>query len=255
MIDRPAFIAAIRTTLFSGRLSAAQREGLGNILDRFGTLQPDGDIRNLAYMLATAHHETGRTMQPIRERGGTTYLRRLYDVTGARPVLARRMGNTTPGDGVRFAGRGLVQLTWRNNYRDVGARLGIDLLGDPDLALEPVTSADIMIRGMTEGWFTGRKLGDYIGGAKADWRNARRVVNGLDNADLIKSHALAYLAALQARAVIASRRAAASVKAQGPNARNSTPVAARAATASGPGAKPMQGTLKTSAHQRQRSIT
>jgi putative chitinase len=255
MIDRPAVLAVIRTSLFAGRLSRRQAEGIETIISRFEALRSGGDIRHLAYILATAQHETGRSMRPVREKGGAAYLTRMYDITGSRPALARRMGNTTPGDGVRYAGRGHVQLTWRNNYRDTGAKLGIDLVAVPDRALEPELSADILIRGMTEGWFTGRKLSDYLHGSTADWRSARRVVNGLDRADLIAGYAKTWLAALQPRAASASRRAAASVKAQAPKARKSAPVAASRPTASGPGTKPMHGTLKTSAHQRQRSST
>jgi putative chitinase len=236
MIDRPAVLAAVTPTLFAGKLSRQQEEGIHTIISRFEALRPGGDIRHLAHILATAQHETGRTMQPVHEKGGAAYLTRMYDITGARPALALRMGNTTPGDGVRYAGRGHVQLTWKRNYRDAGAKLGVDLVGNPDRALEPELSADILIRGMTEGWFTGRKLADYLHGATADWRGARRVVNGLDRADLIAGYAKAYLAALQPRAANASRRAANSVKAQAPKARNSTPVAASGFTASGPAA-------------------
>ncbi len=244
MLDRRSFFSAIRTPLFDGRLSVSQTSGLSAILDRWEARQTWTDLRWLAYMLATAHHETARTMLPIHERGGPSYLTRMYDITGSRPALARRNGNTAPGDGVRYAGRGYVQLTWKDNYRRAGDRLGVDLVGDPDLALEPGIAADIMFLGMAEGWFTGRKLADYFDGARSDWLNARRIVNQLDKAAEIRAHALAYDAALRAasspavqpRARSASRASKPSAKAQGPSATNSAPVAARGATAAASGA-------------------
>jgi putative chitinase len=243
MIDRAFFFSRIRAALFGGRLAPRQMAGLTVMLDRWETSGGLPDRRHLAYMLATAHHETDRTMQPIREYGGNAYLTRMYDVTGARPALARRMGNTVPGDGVRYCGRGYVQLTWKNNYRRAGEALGIDLLAEPDRAMEPATAADIMIAGMNQGWFTGRKLGDCFTPERADWRGARRIINGLDKADLIKGYALAYLAALtpavvriQPRAASAAARVSASSKTHGPRAMNSAPVPARGFTAAASGA-------------------
>ncbi len=56
-----------------------------------------------------------RTMQPIKEYGGERYFYRMYDITGYRPGVAKHLGNLQPGDGARFPGRGLVQLTSRKN--------------------------------------------------------------------------------------------------------------------------------------------
>ncbi|MGL4240271.1 MAG: glycoside hydrolase family 19 protein [Beijerinckiaceae bacterium] len=241
MLDRKAFFDRIRDPLFGGRISRSQADGIRAILDRWDAERAMTDRRWLAYMLATAHHETARTMQPIRERGGQAYFMRMYDVTGGRAELARRMGNTRPGDGERYSGRGYVQLTWKANYRLAGEKLGEDLVGHPDLAMRPDIAARIMFAGMAEGWFTGRRLADHFAGAKADWRGARRIINGLDQADLIKGYALAYDAALaraqsQPSAAAAAFRSASSAKAHGPSATNSAPVPASAPIASGPAA-------------------
>ncbi len=53
------------------------------------------------------------------------------------------LGNTNAGDGVRYKGRGLIQLTGRNNYRKYGKLLGLDLEGEPELAATPVTALRI----------------------------------------------------------------------------------------------------------------
>jgi putative chitinase len=153
-----------------------------------------------AYALATAWHETAHTMQPIREMGGPAYLTRMYDVDGRRPGLARKMGNRTPGDGVKFCGRGYVQLTWRNNYRLAGAKLGVPLEAKPDLAMQPDVAAKIMRHGMTEGWFTGKAFRHYLPArgtaSRPQFTEARRIINGLDKAALIAGYALEFQVAL-----------------------------------------------------------
>ncbi len=198
MIDRDFFFQRIRQTLFAGAIQPKQAKGLTAILDRWDHEHGNsGDLRQCAYILATAFHETATTMQPIRERGGKAYLRANYDVAGDNPVRARTNGNTEPGDGARYSGRGYVQLTWKNNYRRIGDLIGVDLVGNPDKALEPELAATILILGMQAGWFTGRRLADYFSGSRAEWMQARRIVNGLDQAGLIAGYGRRFFAAMR----------------------------------------------------------
>ena len=54
----------------------------------------------------------------------------------------------------------------------------------------------ILFLGMMEGWFTGKKLATYFNTTTEDWLNARKIINGLDKADLIKDYALKYYACI-----------------------------------------------------------
>ncbi|MGL4640539.1 MAG: glycoside hydrolase family 19 protein [Shewanella sp.] len=156
----------------------------------------------VAYALATAWHETAHTMQPVKEYGGANYFFRRYDIQGQKPALARQLGNTTPGDGVKYAGRGYVQLTGRSNYFKASAKLGVDLVSSPDLAMRGDIAAAIMRQGMREGWFTGKSFQSYLPAtgvaAKPQFIAARRIINGTDKASLIADYAIQFQAALTA---------------------------------------------------------
>lgn len=89
--------------------------------------------------------ETAYTFVPVRERGGNNYLRLLYDVTGNRPELAKRYGNTSPGDGIKYAGKGFVQLTWKSNYVKQSRKLGIDLVSHPEMLLRLDVSTKVLV--------------------------------------------------------------------------------------------------------------
>jgi hypothetical protein len=181
-MDRAKFFAAVRSPLFAGKMSDAQVRGIDAILDeaeRRGT-----PLKHLAYMLATAHHETARTMQPIAEYGKGAG--RKYGVKG-------KYGQVPYG-------RGYVQLTWDSNYERADKELGLKgaLLRNFNLAMRQDIAAKIMFEGMTAGWFTGRRLADYIVGDKADYVGARRIINGTDKAKTIAGHTAVFEAALKA---------------------------------------------------------
>jgi len=194
-MDRAAFFASLRARnsgVFGTSLSQGQVSGCEAILDeaqRRGT-----PLRQVAYMLATSLHETAATMQPITEYGKVSY----FDKYEPGTKIGRDLGNTVTGDGYRFRGRGYVQLTGRRNYRKASEELGFDIVANPARALEPPVAAAIMFLGMTEGWFTTRKLSDYILGDKCDYVNARRIINGTDKAQKIAGYAEAFATALRA---------------------------------------------------------
>lgn len=195
--DPAAFFAAVRASKALGpTLTTGEVSGCEAILAACAGFPAAW----AAYALATAVVETASTMQPIKEYGGPAYFRRMYDIEGERPAKARELGNLTPGDGAKFCGRGYVQLTGRANYDRAGRELGLDLVGQPDLAMDPGNAAQIMRRGMQAGWFTGRTLESFLP-ATADihqFTNARRIINGTDRNVEIAQYALEFQAALKA---------------------------------------------------------
>jgi len=123
----------------------------------------EGLLRNqLAYVLATAYHETAHTMKPVREYGGDTYLRKK--------------------EYWPYVGMGYIQVTWAYNYKMAGEKLGVDFLTDPKRLLDPQYAVPIAVRGMKEGWFGNKqKLSDYMTLSVSDFFNARSMINADKN--------------------------------------------------------------------------
>lgn len=179
-----AFFSHVRETLFGGRLAQSQVDGINVLLTAWREHSDTwDDPAKLAYMLATALHETAKTMQPIAEYGlGAGHPYGVIDATGKAPY-----------------GRGYVQLTWRTNYikADKKLELGGRLMRDYDLALYPPIASQIIVRGMMEGWFTGRRLSTFINAERTNFIGARKIINGTDRAVLIAGYAQEFLAALK----------------------------------------------------------
>ena len=135
-------------------------------------------LRQAAYMLATAKHETAGTFAPIEEYGkgkGLPY------------------GKPDRKTGLVYYGRGYVQLTWAKNYQTMGTVLGLPLYTQPELALRYDVAYKIMSYGMTHGSFTGVGLSRYINDQKTDYANARKIINGTDRDKLIADYAVKFL--------------------------------------------------------------
>lgn len=189
VIDYSSFFTEVRKPLFNGRLTTKQVTGMEAKLKAFK--EADLPLSWAAYAMATSYHETARRMQPVKEG------------LSASEAWRKRNLRYYP-----WYGRGDVQLTWEANYKradrelDLGGRLTSNL----DLALDPDISAAIMTRGMVEGWFSGDKKGRHTlarhlpkegEASKAQFKQARRIINIMDKADMIAGYAVKFQEALK----------------------------------------------------------
>ena len=199
-INRNFFFDHIRKSLFKGSIYQSQLDGLEAILDKWEKESPHDDDRWLAYMLATAHHETGQTMQPIRETFAATdtdAIKRLEKAWNAGKLLWVKTPYWRPdAEGKSWFGRGFVQITHKSNYEKLGRAIKEDLITNPDKVMELKTALAIMFVGMRNGLFTARGLSDYFNESTEDWVRARKIINGLESADTVAGYAKTYYAAI-----------------------------------------------------------
>lgn len=172
---------------------ALSQEQADNIALIYAAFVKHGGIRkrHIAYIIATAYHEGVRK----EKMAGKIILRRIVSVEEIGKGKGKPYGNkikyskkhyTTPDK--LYYGRGFVQLTWYEIYDKFGKILGVDLLNNPELALEPKVAAEIIVVGMMKGLFTGVRLENYFNDSKTDAVNARRIINILDSAELISGY-------------------------------------------------------------------
>lgn len=173
MINKKIFYQRTRDVKLFTTLTQYQVQCIDILIDEWDRTGIE-DLKQFAYVLGTVYHETyipkqpELRMTPVKEQGSEAYLKgkKYYP----------------------FIGMGQVQLTWETNYKRFGQYLKIDLINQPELALDPKISAKIAIYGMVNGKFTGVGLGRYFSSTKEDWVGARRIINGLDKAELIATY-------------------------------------------------------------------
>lgn len=216
LIDTDAFVEEYKKMhssfsvagIFTGTSESNLRKLVDNINSYYsGDSEYKPNLYKLAYMFATARHETflfnARPVEFFRsgpEVGNIRYFDKYDPVlasTEERRDYAKKQGNIHQGDGYKYRGRGLVHLTWCKNYERAGEKLGVDLVTNPDLAMDLKNSIPIMIWGMEEGVFTSVGINSYIYAGHIDYKNARRVINGLDEAQRIAVYAGKFQAILE----------------------------------------------------------
>lgn len=184
-MDEAKFFTTVRERLHG--LKQEQVDGINTVL----AAAAGTPLAYASYMLATAWHETNATMQPVRE---AYWLSEDWRRTHLRYYP--------------WYGRGYVQLTWEGNYKRADKELAEaqlinpgDLLANADLAMKSMLAAFIMRRGMEEGWFTGVKLSAVLPSSgvatRAQYMNARTIINGRDKADLVEDYAQVFERALR----------------------------------------------------------
>ena len=226
--DRKKLFDGIRSRVPKSKtLSQSQVDGIE-------LLVAEGESRNfntewIAYVLATAWHETAATMQPVRETLAKTDEQAISRLNTAYRNGKLKVSKNYWSGG--YFGRGYVQLTHEYNYKKMGDWLKIDLVNNPSLALDPKISSKIIYEGMLRGMFTAKKLSDYLDGIdgtdEEDFKQfeaARRIVNGVDKSKVIANLAIKFEAALRE-----SEGAAPVVVAKTPRKKTTAPIAEKPA--------------------------
>ncbi len=176
VFDRKKFWAAFRLWFRKTHgvpVSQETVDGLEFVLNCIA-LDPEWkDLRFVANFLAQTGHESEWKWKPVKER---------------RSRKAKARANQDRYWHTGYYGRGIIQLTWEKNYLKFKKLLGIDLIGHPELALDPMVSYRIASVGMRRGLFTGAKLSDFLNSYQTDYKGSRKIVNGTDRDDDIKNY-------------------------------------------------------------------
>lgn len=171
-MDIDKFIFLYENTYDS--LTASRKDGLLFIINKLIADTNITDSRWIPYMLATVKHECANTWQPIEEYG---------------KGKGKKYGNPDDTTKKVYYGRGYVQLTWKDNYQVMSKVTGVDLVNNPEYALDPEVSYQILSHGMRKGMFTGAKLATYIHDDVCDYLHCRKIINGMDCAEKIEKYA------------------------------------------------------------------
>jgi putative chitinase len=137
-MNRTLFFNSINPTLFDGKISPSQTEGINAIIDEWEA-STFNDLRWLGYLLASVYHETGKEMQPTKEKGGDQYLQ-------SKPYYP-------------YVGMDLLQTSWlKYNYQKVKDFTGRDVVTHPNLIADLKTSAKVALHFMVNGFIPARNF-------------------------------------------------------------------------------------------------
>jgi hypothetical protein len=185
-IDRKRFFDNFpKKSLDNKPLTDPRKEGFNAIFDSWEKRGAGLDVGGLAYAFATAWHETGALMQPVREGFAKTDAGAVAAVTAFCAKKGIKNYAARQANGKSYYGRGYVQLTFADNYTKMGKTLGFgtELFDDPDKVLDPEIGADILVAGMIGGLFRPAKgkLVAFFSPATRNWFDAREMINGDKN--------------------------------------------------------------------------
>tara|TARA_R110001606_G_scaffold367726_1_gene523321 strand:- start:670 stop:1221 length:552 start_codon:yes stop_codon:yes gene_type:complete len=175
-MNKAIFFKEYRNHLDKDRkLTQKEVDALDLFLDSFLVNKDYFTVPQWAYVFATAFHETAHTFEPVRE--------------------AFHLSDNWRKNNLRYYpyyGRGYVQLTWDYNYKKYSEILNINILNNPDRAMEHNIAFKILIHGMKNGIYTGKRLDRYINENRKSYLYARFVVNGIDKRELIANYAVLF---------------------------------------------------------------
>jgi len=186
-VDRSYFQANFPSNKLHGKTlgTGSRLAGFNAIFDYWDSLETLDSMEWLAYALATAWHETGGRMVPVREGFATSDAQAYERVT--EYCRRKNISNYAArhSNGQSYYGRGYVQLTHGINYKTMGQHLSVGsrFYDAPDDVMRPDTGAEILIDGMIFGLFRPNKgrLSDYFNGQHQRWHGARDLINGDKN--------------------------------------------------------------------------
>ena len=115
----------------------------GARIDRAETFLPFIEAAMVEFDINSPERQAAFLAQVGHESGGLHWLVELWGATDAQRRYENRhdLGNVVPGDGFKFRGRGLLQITGRANYEKTGEALGLDLVALPEQLGEPEAAA------------------------------------------------------------------------------------------------------------------
>lgn len=157
----------------------------GARIDRATAFLPHIEAAMAEFDISTRERKAAFLAQIGHESGGLRWLVELWGPTPAQARYEGRkdLGNTQPGDGYRYRGRGLIQITGRANYEECGAALGADLVNEPEKLGEPELAA------RSAAWFWDSRGLNELADSGDFEKVTRRINGGLNGyADRVARH-------------------------------------------------------------------
>lgn len=147
----------------------------GARIDRATTFLPHLEDAMHEFQINTNARQAPFLAQIGHESGGLHWLVELWGPTASQARYETRydLGNVAPGDGFKYRGRGLIQLTGRGNYQRCGDALGVNLIDHPELLGEPALAC------RSAGWFWQAHGCNELADAGLFEKITRRVNGGL----------------------------------------------------------------------------
>lgn len=200
-MNKTAFYWNIKHKLFGGKLRQGCVDTMESIFYQCKVKELH-DYRVIAYILATAYHESYNTQynpdwEPPREGYARNDAEAIAHVTALYKAKKIKINYAIPNkQGLSYYARGFAGITWEDNYKRLSTIYGFDLVNNPDKALERPVAATLLVDCMKKGWFTGKQLADYITERNTDFEGARRIINGEDKAEQIAEYAKTFYQAI-----------------------------------------------------------